>query len=448
MADKYNKLRVYQACIIGAVITTTIYYCFVMFGLPDHRPNLFHMFIFGEVGAVIGQLAGTVTYPLIYEYIPRNQMGAAAAGLALLRSGFGVLLGGVAGLWVTGYSAFFMPHAGSEVMAVFQTPRNEQQIVQTLAEAGRREPARFLALTPAKIHQKAWFAPGEYADASRVWVLRSANPDAARLKTQRDEWETQRVALQAELDRAHKAGRVADQAKVTDAGKLREQVRQADETLDRATAAFRTQIADAFAGDLMVEGTQIAAVSGQDHDLTLRVQIVARPAEWQLAEIKKQLNAKAYLSALTVTGGPEAVLNINAKFKTFPAQMPQLHADVAARLTLPDPVATAPVGAPTPSGGLTAGAATLYLDLVKIGPGIRLFVAEPFPRSSFAPQQHDYFSGHLLTIGGGLAALGITLLISRLERRGFIKRLGVLEDAPPVFATEVAPAEAMSQETP
>ena len=46
------------ACITAGGLVKIAYYVFVMFYLPDNRPELWHIVLFGEMGAIIGIALG------------------------------------------------------------------------------------------------------------------------------------------------------------------------------------------------------------------------------------------------------------------------------------------------------------------------------------------------------------------------------------------------------
>jgi nitrate/nitrite transporter NarK len=108
-ADKFDRIKIYLFSIIAAFVMKIVFYVFVQFFLPDHRPELWQIIVFGEMIAVFGLLTGVVSTPLLFDYIPRDKMGTATAGISIIGSITGlVTLNGV-GLWVTWYSKLFCP---------------------------------------------------------------------------------------------------------------------------------------------------------------------------------------------------------------------------------------------------------------------------------------------------------------------------------------------------
>jgi MFS family permease len=119
LADKVSRIKLYIFGQVGALIATLAYYIFVQFILPDRRPDLWQIIGFGQIIAALGMIAGVVTQPLMYDYIPRHEMGTAAAGISYVRSftRWLTLLG--AGLWVKFYSAIFCPEGVYDYFSVY-----------------------------------------------------------------------------------------------------------------------------------------------------------------------------------------------------------------------------------------------------------------------------------------------------------------------------------------
>lgn len=119
LADKISRIKLYIFGISGSLAATLAYYVFVQFFLPDRRPDLWQIIAFGQVIAALGMIAGVVAQPLMYDYIPRHEMGTAAAGISYVRSftRWVTLLG--AGLWVKFYSQFFCAQGEYDYFSVY-----------------------------------------------------------------------------------------------------------------------------------------------------------------------------------------------------------------------------------------------------------------------------------------------------------------------------------------
>ncbi len=119
LADKFDRIKLYIFGMSGALLMKAIFYVFVQFFLPDRHPTLFQIIAFGQMVAVFGMIASVVTQPLMYDYIPRNKMGTATAGISIVRSiTRWITLNGV-GVWVVVYSYFFMPEGEYDYFSAY-----------------------------------------------------------------------------------------------------------------------------------------------------------------------------------------------------------------------------------------------------------------------------------------------------------------------------------------
>lgn len=111
LTDRFDRVRIFAVGVVGIFGCQLAYYLFVTFGLPDQRPGLHHIILFGQSLSICGLLVNTASLPLIYDYIARDRMGTANAGLTIVRSLTRlVTLNGI-GLWVTWYSQATAPGA-------------------------------------------------------------------------------------------------------------------------------------------------------------------------------------------------------------------------------------------------------------------------------------------------------------------------------------------------
>ena len=109
LTDKMDRLKMFSIGIIGSIIAKIAYYVFVQFILPDQRPTIAQMIIFGQLQSAIGQFSGIAILPLLFDYIPRDKMGTAQAGFNFVRSITRLITLNGLGLWVTMYSKWFLP---------------------------------------------------------------------------------------------------------------------------------------------------------------------------------------------------------------------------------------------------------------------------------------------------------------------------------------------------
>jgi Na+/melibiose symporter-like transporter len=109
LVDRVDRVKLYMFAEIAGVALIGLYYVFVQFILADRRPEIWQIILFGQLMSMAGQVVSITFNPMIFDYVPRSQMGTTQAGLNFVRSAtrFAALNG--VGLWVTGYSMIFMP---------------------------------------------------------------------------------------------------------------------------------------------------------------------------------------------------------------------------------------------------------------------------------------------------------------------------------------------------
>lgn len=135
LADRFSKMTVYLSTIAVAMALNIAYYLFVRYVLPDQRPTLWQILLFGELISICGWIVNTVSWPLIYEYVPRKRMGTANAGMEMVYALLGVVLAPLVGWWVAGYSSMFLPHAGLSAHIVAQAPLSTEVVEAVVRNA-------------------------------------------------------------------------------------------------------------------------------------------------------------------------------------------------------------------------------------------------------------------------------------------------------------------------
>jgi len=108
-ADRIDRLKMFGIGVVGTLFFQILYYVYIQFVLPDKRPSIAEMILFGQMMSMVGQLSGIALLPLLFDYIPRDQMGTAQAGFNFVRSVTRMITLNGIGLWVTTYSKWFMP---------------------------------------------------------------------------------------------------------------------------------------------------------------------------------------------------------------------------------------------------------------------------------------------------------------------------------------------------
>ena len=109
VVDKIDRLKMFFFGVAATLVLQMGYYGFVQFILTDRRPTIMHMILFGQFLSIAGQFANIALQPLIFDYIPRDKMGTAQAGLNFVRSITRLITLNGIGLWVAYYSKWFLP---------------------------------------------------------------------------------------------------------------------------------------------------------------------------------------------------------------------------------------------------------------------------------------------------------------------------------------------------
>jgi len=135
LADRAGKMTVFFWCILGNLIVNLAYTAYVYFK-PDFRPSLFEIILFGNLAYIFGATKGVISFPLLMEYVKRNRMGAAGAGITLFngifRSGIALLVGG----WLFAWSWFLFPAAGYHVETHLSAEKDKAAVEAALAGSG------------------------------------------------------------------------------------------------------------------------------------------------------------------------------------------------------------------------------------------------------------------------------------------------------------------------
>jgi Na+/melibiose symporter-like transporter len=433
LADKFDKLKFYLVCVWLGMIGKLIWYAYVMLLVPDNRPSVLEILLVGEGINVLGQLAGIISYPLVYEFIPLNKLGTASAGLGLFRGAMGMVLGPLMGVWLLYYSNIFMPGAGSEIVAVFSKPVTEQH-VETLAKDWEKE-------TGQKIWVNLHKPYGLRADDGRPWSIRIRDKEAEKLQAEIEDHGSLLTDLQREIDSARIRGEAAPADKLARKEELNAALAKLRADQSARAAEFREFLRGALAGQLTDLEAGVASVTLADGRVAF-VGETAFPVEpKRLAGFAEQLGLKlnwpdadlrfevdpARPARVLVSGRPPAEI---AAFEPDDAEL-------AARVRALTAVAPEPELAYRAAYRLVSAASDVLA-------GDRNTLLRPFPDAHYRPHKVDYFSSYLLMAGTDIIAILIAMYLIRAERTGKIQRRGKIEDDAAHGHAPAAPAPAKS----
>lgn len=277
-ADKLNRMRAYQTLICLSLGLNVAYFSYVTFVLPDQRPSLVEIILFGELSSVVGLLTSMIYYPLVYDYIRRNKMGTYAAGAGLVMRLTGLMTLNGVGLFIWAYATLFQPPAGEMVRVVLKGgDANTQAHVQSLLQAAAwNNPTTGEPAASTLLDARAWQSDGTVSSSGRAWEIRLRNPQSAKWAKTKEELDKEISLLQSQTkiltDRLTAAGSDAeakcyadlkqelfDKQKCTE--NLSRQTAQIQGTLNQQAQKFEAQVQRVLAAQLLSEGDQILRAS-------------------------------------------------------------------------------------------------------------------------------------------------------------------------------------------
>lgn len=283
IADKTNKMRVYVYALSASLVIKLIWMAYV-FNKPEYRPELWEIIVFGEIGTVFAMIATTVASPLMYEFVERNRMGTATAGMQLFNTLVKNTMSFLVGLWLWFWSWLFLPSEGVFVEMTFQQPVDQATIEQQLADA----PFEVERLAMDPLH-----APGIGDPESARWKIRLQDEETGELierskdiRAEIDRWAASRDSI---LTGEEKAARLQEQIDAA-----REDLLAVEAELEERTEAFRSEISEALQPIAREEGSEILSARFADGELELELRTLEEVTEEQEDLLEKGLRSGAF----------------------------------------------------------------------------------------------------------------------------------------------------------
>jgi MFS family permease len=306
-ADKFNRMKAYRILICLSVALNFLYFCYVSYVLPDQRPSLVEIVLFGEVGSIIGFLTSMVYIPMVYDYIRRNKMGTYVSGANLMTKVINfVTLNGV-GLFVWVYAVWFEPPAGEMTRVVWRGEPPGQVEVQNLLRASSwTYPSNGQKTSLSSIDVNAWQSNGTMSQTGRCWEVRLRDDDSEKIAGRKEKWENDRSPMltreQLLLDKANileRRGDLAGGLRVrAQAVSLRQRIdaltRQIDESqneLQKRADKFQEQVSRVLAGRIIQEGDQVLGGEMQ-RAILLKLPVLQRPESKKLEKALGDLRSR------------------------------------------------------------------------------------------------------------------------------------------------------------
>lgn len=278
-ANRLPRLRSFRVLITLCLAWNAFYFCYVNFILPDRRPTLTEIFVFGEVLTILSILVGLIYTPLVYDYVRRNKMGTFAAGAQIATRATQLFTLNGVGLFVWAYATLFQPPAGEMTRVVLREDAGQAAFVASLRAAPWSSTNSTGAVADKDVSARVWQADGVAADTGRSWEIRLRNKDSEKLAAEKKTLEETRSPLLAEEKQLMEAAAVArgrhDPSAAALAGRT-VHTKQAEiatlnrrlevinaELADRA-ARLRAQVTALLGPRLLAEGEQLRAARLQE----------------------------------------------------------------------------------------------------------------------------------------------------------------------------------------
>jgi len=343
-ADRLPRMRAYQILIYLSLAWNTFYYCYVEFILPDHRPSLVEIIVFGEVLSILGILLSLIYMPLIYDYVQRNKMGTFAAGNQIVTRGTQLLTLNGLGLFIWAWATFFQPPAGEMTRVALREPVIESELVSALRAATWTNPADDTPTSADSITAKAWQADGVSAKEARAWEIRLRDASSEQLATEKKNLEKERAPLllrDKQSDLADASSPDATTGRKEQIRDLTQRAEAIDSRLVARSAKLREQVIVRLQDRLMIEGEQVRSAQ-LSPVLLLEIATNKRPdpkaTERLVDDLRKKFPALIDLRPLKRTSGYGLALSAQLEpSSTESEQANQLHAALSRAAAKRDP---------------------------------------------------------------------------------------------------------------
>jgi hypothetical protein len=271
-AKNLPRMKTYQALLLIGMVINVAFYFYVHFFIYNQRPTLLEVILFGEMLAVVGILKGMIYAPLVYDYVPRNEMGTYAAGASIINRLVNMLLLNGAGLFIIGYSKLFLPQGGEMVRISFPEMENQKEVATIVRDMEWYKPDDVSRYDNEEIFALAWYGNGAALDEGRTFELIFRNRDSEELFERRKDLRGKNNPIKAKAANARALATIAerngDLAKAadlrasaaiydTESAPLTEEIDALTAELDARSEAIKRQVLDQLAPYLISNGQQV-----------------------------------------------------------------------------------------------------------------------------------------------------------------------------------------------
>ena len=286
LTDKYGKIEMFLLATVGNLVVNIIYTVFVYYQ-PDFRPSFWEIVAFGNIANIFGSIKAVVSYPLLYEYVSRNRLGSAIAGIGIFNTAFRNAVALFMGVWLMLWSIWFFPQAGFNVAATFQHEKSQEQVLAQLEQAGVDTTG--MVLRP--LHQ--YGVDGE--TSTRWWIHRNIK-EAQELIKEREDLENEISNLNRKKNSLLTSEERQEELQA-EIKEKRDRIKSIGEQLESEADQLRAEVAPAFEGLRFQPGDQLVNASmAADGRLVIVAQSIEEPTDDDIEILTEKL------------GGPELAL--------------------------------------------------------------------------------------------------------------------------------------------
>ena len=282
-ADATSKMRVYVTALIVGLLLKFAWVGYV-YAKPGHRPELWEILVFGEISAIFGLIAGTVSFPLILEYVERNRLGTAGAGMGIFNNLTRSVLTVFVGAWVVWWSVWFLPQAGDRLEIVLKKAVDRPALESTLARGG---------LDLEKVHLQPSHPPGVDGPVSRHWVVRRHTEESARLQDERKGIENS-VAKWATSLQSPTLGKNDRERLEQSLKEARARIADITSRLEASAADFASKVLAVTRADIPAEDEHILEAEDDGQQAALTLEVVEPVDSERAAQLTEGLNSPEF----------------------------------------------------------------------------------------------------------------------------------------------------------
>ncbi|HEX4084926.1 MAG TPA: MFS transporter [Chthoniobacteraceae bacterium] len=275
IADRLNRMRAYQTVLMLLLLANVSYYGYVEYLLPDKRPTLVEIIIFGESISILSILMGMLYIPLVYDYVRRDLMGTFGAGGTIVgRITTLITLNGV-GLFVTLYAHLYQPPAGDMTRVVLREPVTRTRLIASLDRP--------------QWSVSNWAATGVIESHGRTWEIRQSDTASEALAAEKEKLtaENSRLITKKATTGSEEKRRTYQQR--IDA--ISKRLAEIDASQAVAAKAFRQQVVQVLGNRLLDDDGQLLSATERP---AIQIQLEAnyRPDPQELDQFVETLQRR------------------------------------------------------------------------------------------------------------------------------------------------------------